>query len=118
MHAPVHATAENRSAAAPHPPMPTWGAHGKRPRAKLKIMAKLTENILRTTKVFRFCDRRHGGPKLKWQPFLGRNSAQFSAWREWWNSPQSARWKNLEQPKQPAAAESSSNSSGGGEKSS
>ena len=75
------------------------GAHGKRPVAKLKVMAKLGENLYRTTKVFRFCANR---AKPKWLPFLSRNAAQRKAWEEWWQSPQSQRWKDLEKPRVPA----------------
>ncbi len=35
-------------------------------------------------------------PKPKWGQFLASSKEEYSAWREWWNSPQSARWKNLE----------------------
>jgi ParB-like chromosome segregation protein Spo0J len=76
------------------------GAHGKRPGAKLKVMAKLGENLYRTTKVFRFCESRFAGlPKPKWQAFLSKNREQRKAWQEWWNSPQSQRWKDIEKPK-------------------
>ena len=77
------------------------GYHGKRPQAKLKVMAKLGENLYRTTKMFRFLETL---PKGKWQNFLGRNRAQQQAWRTWYNSPQSQRWRDLERPKAPAAA--------------
>ena len=73
---------------------------GKRPGAKLKVMAKLGENIYRTTKIFRYIQARedHLGmrPKEKWTTFLTNNAAEFSTWRDWWRSPQSARWKNLQ----------------------
>jgi hypothetical protein len=75
---------------------------GKRPGAKLKVMAKLGENLYRTTKIFRFCENRLasvGMPKPKWQAFLSKNSAQRKAWQEWWDSPQSQRWKDIEKPK-------------------
>lgn len=78
------------------------GAHGKRPTAKLKVMAKLAENIYKTTKIFRIMESRHDGVKPKWQPFLSRNSAQRAAWQEWWNHPQSQRWRDLEKPKLPS----------------
>ena len=82
-------------------------SHGKRPSAKIKILASMGENIYRTTKVFRFVDRNGLGPKPKWQGFLGRNAAQHAVWREWWKSPQSERWRNLHKTK-PAVAEGSS----------
>ena len=76
------------------------GYHGKRPAAKLKVMAKLAENLYRTTKPFRYCASRiGGGSKPKWGAFLSKNAAQHKAWQEWWNSPQALRWKNLEKPK-------------------
>jgi hypothetical protein len=75
-------------------------ASGKRPLAKFKFMAKLGENLYRTTKIYRMCEARASGvPKPKWQTFLANTSEQHAAWREWWKSPQSARWKNLERPK-------------------
>jgi len=76
-------------------------ASGKRPQAKFKILAKLGENLFRTTRVYRFLAKR---PKPKWGSFLKQNAEEQSAWQEWWNSPQSARWKNWEAlPKKPDA---------------
>lgn len=83
------------------------GGHGKRLSRKLKIMAKLGENLYRTTKVFRFCNSRVGGPKAKWGQFLQRNQQQMQLWKEWWDSPQADRWKALGKPKaKPAESES------------
>ena len=73
---------------------------GKRPQAKLKVMAKLGENIYGTTKIFRYLqgreDRLGMRPKPKWETFLTNYPEQYNAWRAWWHSPQSARWKNLD----------------------
>ena len=77
---------------------------GKRPGAKLKVMAKLGENIFRTTKIYRYIQAREEHlnlrPKGKWQTFLTSTNAEYAAWREWWGSPQSSRWKNP-QPRPP-----------------
>ena len=74
-------------------------ASGKRPTAKLKIMKYLGENIYGTTKIYRYLQARedHLGllPKGKWQRFLSNTSEEYNVWRQWWKSPQSARWKNL-----------------------
>ena len=73
---------------------------GKRPQAKLKVMAKLGENIYRSTKIFRYLQAREEigmAPKAKWQNFLTNNQGELNTWRQWWNSPQSARWKNLQE---------------------
>ena len=75
-------------------------ASGKRPSAKLKVMAKLGENIYRTTKIFRYLQARedHLGlrHKSKWQTFMTNNNEEFEAWKAWWRSPQSERWKKIE----------------------
>ena len=76
----------------------TMGSSGKRPTAKLKVMAKLGENLYLTTKIYRWLSTRSVAPKPKWQTFLSANAEQHAAWREWWQSPQSARWKALEKP--------------------
>jgi len=88
-------------------------AHGKRPQARIKLLAKMRDNIYGTTKVFRICERKGLGPKPKWQGFLSRNAAQHQLWKEWWNSPQADRWKNL--GKKPMV--SSNGSDGGGDSS-
>ena len=75
---------------------------GKRPVAKLRVMAKLGENLYKTTKVFRMIEAQFV-PKPKWNRFIIQNREQHSAWQEWWKSPQSLRWKNL-QPKPPPRA--------------
>ena len=81
---------------------------GKRPSAKLKVMAKLGENIYRTTKIYRYLKARedHLGlaPKPKWQTFMTSTSEEYDAWLRWWKSPQSAKWKNL-QPTPPRSSE-------------
>lgn len=73
---------------------------GKRPGAKLKVMAKLGENIYGTTKIYRMIQARedHLGmqPAAKWLNFLGKTSEEYNAFREWWKSPQSSRWKKLQ----------------------
>ena len=73
--------------------MPRSGSTGKRPGAKWKVMAKLGENLYGTTKIYRMLAARGGTPKLKWQNFLANTSEHQTAWREWWQSKQSARWK-------------------------
>ena len=82
---------------------------GKRPVAKLKTMAKLAENIYGTTKIFRFLQARedHLGrrAKPKWSNFLTRNAEEYDAWRQWWKSPQSDRWKKIEPSKWDTKAE-------------
>lgn len=72
---------------------------GKRPQAKLKVMAKLGENIYHTTKIFRYLQAREDKglqPKGKWQTYLSNNAQGHETWRQWWNSSQSQRWKNLQ----------------------
>lgn len=76
-------------------------ASGKRPQAKLKMMAKLGENLYKTTKIYRMVESI--GQKPKWNNFMVNTAEEHRAWREWWNSPQSTRWKNLEA--KPQAAE-------------
>ena len=108
------------------------GSGGKRPGSKMKLMAKLGENLYKSTKAFRCapndpppCDfprapsprpdsdcartsfasadrarrtRRRmldATPKLKWERFLRNNSQQGALWKEWWDHPQSARWKKI-----------------------
>ena len=71
-------------------------ASGKRPTAKLKVMAKMGENLFRTTKIYRMLAMKPPGTKAKWGTFLQNNQEEYNAWRAWWNSPQSARWKNIE----------------------
>ena len=70
-------------------------ASGKRPQAKLKILAKLGENIYGTTKIYRLFEGRET-PKPKWNNFMQSTAEEHRSWREWWNSPQSERWKNWE----------------------
>lgn len=65
---------------------------GKRVQSKLKLMAKLGENLYKTTKVFRMLEAK---PRLKWQRFARNNAQQQTLWKEWWDSPQSDRWKKL-----------------------
>ena len=79
---------------------------GKRPQAKLKIMAKLGENIYRTTKIYRMIEAKPNA-KPKWNQFAANTGPEFQAWREWWRSPQSNRWKNLpgDTPKPPPPEE-------------
>lgn len=72
------------------------GRSGKRPAAKLKVMAKLGENLYRTTKIYRWLAART--PKTKWSTFLMNNAEEQAAFREWWQSPQSERWKSLDKP--------------------
>ena len=67
----------------------------------MKLMAKLGENLLRSTKIYRFFDYRQRArlpPKPKWNSFLSnpKNQEEYKAWQQWWASPQSARWKNIE----------------------
>jgi hypothetical protein len=78
--------------------MSRGSSSGKRPQAKLKVMAKLGENLYKTTKIYRFLAARRF-PKPKWNTFLNNTSEEYRAWQQWWASPQSARWKNLEQRK-------------------
>ena len=67
---------------------------GKRPQAKLKAMAKLGENLYKTTKIYRYLHGRDAAvPKPKWGQFLQNTREEHSAWQTWWNSPQSDRWK-------------------------
>ena len=71
-------------------------ASGKRPSAKFKVMAKLGENIYRTTKIYRYLQAREDyglQPKGKWTTFLSKTAEEHNAWRQWWQSPQSDRWK-------------------------
>ena len=75
---------------------------GKRPTAKLKVMAKLGENIYGTTKIFRYLNAReqhlNEAPKGKWQTFMTNTNEEYEAWHKWWNSKQSERWKNIPNP--------------------
>lgn len=75
--------------------MSRGSSSGKRPQAKLKAMAKLGENLYKTTKIYRYLEARQA-VKPKWQPFLANTSEEHAAWRKWWNSSQSERWKNLD----------------------
>ena len=45
---------------------------GKRVQSKLKLMAKLGENLYKTTKVFRMLEAK---PRLKWQRFARNNAS-------------------------------------------
>ena len=74
------------------------GSHGKRPETKFKVMAKLGENLYKTTKIYRWLGARSIPPKPKWQGFLANTAEHHAAWREWWASPQSERWKSIEKP--------------------
>lgn len=74
-------------------------ASGKRPQAKLKVMAKMGENLYRTTKIYRMMERIMPGQKAKWGFFMRATSDEHNAWKEWWNSKQSDRWKNIQMPK-------------------
>lgn len=80
---------------------PMAGSHGKRPETKFKVMAKLGENLYKTTKIYRWLGARSIPPKPKWQGFLANTAEQHAAWREWWASPQSERWKSIEKPSTP-----------------
>ena len=85
--------------------MSRGSSSGKRPQAKLKAMAKLGENLYKTTKIYRYLA---GTPlaKPKWQNFLANTSREHAAWKMWWDSPQSARWKNLDEgQRKPAPAD-------------
>ena len=74
------------------------GSHGKRPETKFKVMAKLGENLYKTTKIYRWLGARSIPPKPKWQGFLANTAEHHAAWREWWASPLSERWKSIEKP--------------------
>ena len=72
---------------------------GRRPVAKLKVMAKLGENLYGTTKIYRMLQERQDlrkPDKLKWQDFVTNTQEEHAAWRAWWHSSQSNRWKNLQ----------------------
>ena len=65
-------------------------------------MAKLGENLERSTRVWRLLSKR---PKRKWERFQVQNQAEQALWRRWWDSEQSARWKIEEHNLSPAGAE-------------
>lgn len=69
-------------------------ASGKRPTAKLKIMAKLGENLYKTTRIYRYLEgKTQSVAKPKWRNFLQNNAAEQKVWMDWWRSPQSLRWR-------------------------
>jgi len=69
-------------------------ASGRRPTAKLKIMAKLGENLYKTTRIYRYLEgKTQSVAKPKWRNFLQNNAAEQKVWMDWWRSPQSLRWR-------------------------